>query len=171
MRAFFAIFAAVLAFIQVAAAIPPACLLAALGVQDNPTDLKAVCGDLQDAVQGNLTDACHTDMLPKAYEVYSSKCLEEGVTVADLPTSTSSAHSSTGTASTTGTSTGVVSVSASTTPTGSTTGTSGGASTSATDSASTASPTDSGAMATGPSSFLFAAAALLATGLTSVVFL
>ncbi|KAI1781210.1 hypothetical protein F4818DRAFT_32649 [Hypoxylon cercidicola] len=172
MRAFFAIFAAVLAFVQVAAAMPPACLLAALGVQDNPTDLKAVCGNLQHAIQGNLTEACHPNMLPKAYEAYSSKCLEEGMTVADLPTSTSSAHSSTGTASTTGTSsTGVVSVSASATPTNSATGTSGSSDTSSASATTTAAPTDSAGMATGPQPFLFAAAALLATGLTSVLFL
>ncbi|KAI1400395.1 hypothetical protein F4819DRAFT_368346 [Hypoxylon fuscum] len=176
MRAFFAIFAAVLAFVQVAAAMPPACLLAALGVQDNPTDLKAVCGDLQDAVQGNLTENCHKEMLPTAYKVYSSKCLEQGVTVADLPTSTSSAHSSTGTASSSATGTGSVSVSASATPTDSASGTTGGSSTggsgtSATESSSTASPTTNAGMATQPQSFLFAAAALLATGLTSVVFL
>lgn len=86
--------------------------------------MKAVCGDLQDAVQGNLTENCHKEMLPTAYKVYSSKCLEEGVTVAGLPTSTSSGHSSTGTASASGT--GSVSVSASATPTESASGTTGG---------------------------------------------
>ncbi|KAI2634132.1 hypothetical protein GGS26DRAFT_589976 [Hypomontagnella submonticulosa] len=168
MRPFFAIFAAILAFIQVAAAIPPACLLAALGVQDNPSDLKAVCGDLQDAIQGNITQNCHTDMVPKAYEVYSSKCLEQGVTVADLPTSTSSSasHSSTGGPSSTGT--GPASNSA--TPTDAASGTTGGASTSNTGSGSSPSPTNAG-MAMGPQPFLFAAVALLATGLTSVIFL
>ncbi|KAI1373810.1 hypothetical protein F4677DRAFT_189785 [Hypoxylon crocopeplum] len=170
MRSFFALFASILAFVQIAAALPPACLLAALGVQDNPSDLKAVCGDLQDAIQGNLTDACHTDMLPKAYEVYSSKCLEQGVTVADLPTSTSSAHSSTGTASTTGT--GSTSVSASATPTDDATPTSGDSSSSSTtESSGAASPTGNAGMATEPQPFLFAAAALLAMGLTSIVFM
>ncbi|KAI2631850.1 hypothetical protein GGR54DRAFT_2530 [Hypoxylon sp. NC1633] len=170
MRVLFAMFAAVLAFIQVAAALPPACLLSALGVQENPTDLKAVCGDLQHAIQGNLTEACHKDMLPKAYEVYSSKCLAEGVTVSDLPTSTSSGHSSTGTASTTGTSTGIASTSA--TPTGGATTTSGGSSSGSTTQASnTATPTGNAGMATEPRPFLFAAAALLATGLASVIFL
>ncbi|KAI0385408.1 hypothetical protein F5Y04DRAFT_245778 [Hypomontagnella monticulosa] len=169
MRSFFAIFAAVLAFIQVAAAIPPACLLAALGVQDNPSDLKAVCGDLQDAIQGNITQNCHTDMAPKAYEVYSSKCLEQGVTVAALPTSTSSSasQSSTGSASSTGT--GPASNSA--TPTDAASGTTGGDSTSNTGSGSSPSPTTNAGMATGPQPFVYAAAALLATGLTSVIFL
>ncbi|KAI8959433.1 hypothetical protein F5Y11DRAFT_350492 [Daldinia sp. FL1419] len=163
MRAFFAIFTAVLAFFQVAAAIPPACLLAALGVQDNPSDLKAVCGDLQHAIQGNLTSNCHKDTLPKAYDVYSSKCLEQGVTVAKLPTSTSSAHS-TGTASASGV------VSASATPTDGASVTSG-ESESATESGSNPSPTGNAGMATEPKPFLFAAAALVATGLTSVIFL
>ncbi|KAI0130807.1 hypothetical protein F4814DRAFT_444947 [Daldinia grandis] len=170
MRAFFAIFTAVLAFFQVAAALPPACLLAALGVQDNPSDLKAVCGDLQHAMQGNLTSNCHKDILPEAYKVYSSKCLEQGVTVAKLPTSTSSAHSSTGTAS--ASATGVKSVSASATPTGDATVTSGESeSGSSTESSSTPVPTGNAGTATEPKPFLFAAAALLATGLTSVIFL
>ncbi|KAL7623923.1 hypothetical protein AAE478_005480 [Parahypoxylon ruwenzoriense] len=166
MRASFAISAAVLAFVQVAAATPPACLLAALGVQDNPSDFKAVCGDLQEAIQGNLTDSCHEDMLPKAYSAYSSKCLEEGVTVAKLPTATSSAassSSSSGSASSTGP------ASSSATPTGSTSAE--GSSSSATDSSSSAVPTGNAGQATEPQPFLFAAAALLATGLTSVVFL
>ncbi|KAI0843511.1 hypothetical protein F5Y06DRAFT_291428 [Hypoxylon sp. FL0890] len=164
MRSFLAVFTAALASVHVAAALPPACLLAALGVQDNPADFKAVCGTLQDAVQGNLTDHCHTDTLSQAYEVYSSKCLEEGVTVASLPTSTSSAHSS-GTASATGPS------SASATATGSTTGTTGDSTTSTTGSSSSATPSGNAGMATEPRPFLFAAAALLATGLTSVIFL
>ncbi|KAI0181284.1 hypothetical protein GGR52DRAFT_523619 [Hypoxylon sp. FL1284] len=167
MRSFFAIFAAVLAFVHVAAAIPPACLLAALGVQSNPTDMKAVCGDLQHAIQGNLTEACNKDMLPKAYEAYSSKCKAEGMTVSDLPTSTSSGHSSSGTASPS--SSGVSSVPAN--PTGDASNTSNDSPASTTDSSTTASPTDSAGMATAPQSFLFAAAALLATGLTSTVFL
>ncbi|KAI1107415.1 hypothetical protein F4804DRAFT_199049 [Jackrogersella minutella] len=167
MRPSFALFTAVVASVQVSAALPPACLLAALGVQDNPADLKAVCGDLQNAVAGNLTDSCHTDALPQAYEVYSSKCLAEGVTVAGLPTSTSSGASSTGTASVTGSG----SVSATATSTSSTTGSSGSAdSATATGSTSAGYPT-SAAMATEPQPFLFAAAALFATGLTSVLFL
>ncbi|KAI1659289.1 hypothetical protein F4813DRAFT_27635 [Daldinia decipiens] len=172
MRAFFAIFTAVLAFFQVAAAIPPACLLAALGVQDNPSDLKAVCGDLQHAIQGNLTSNCHKDTLPVAYGVYSSKCLEEGMTVAKLPTSTSSAQSSTGTASATGVKSVSASASASATPTGDATATSGQSeSSSTTESGSTPTPTGNAGTATEPKPFLFAAAALLATGLTSVIFL
>ncbi|KAI1136542.1 hypothetical protein F5Y05DRAFT_96675 [Hypoxylon sp. FL0543] len=164
MRSSLAVFTAVLASVHVAAALPPACLLAALGVQGNPSDLKAVCGTLQHAVQGNLTDNCHKDALPQAYEVYSSKCLQEGVTVAALPTSTSSssAHSS-GTASASGPN------SASATPTGTT-----GDSTSTTgssSSSSSATPSGNAGMSTEPRPFVYAAAALLATGLTSVVFL
>ncbi|KAI1481317.1 hypothetical protein F4774DRAFT_408033 [Daldinia eschscholtzii] len=175
MRAFFAVFTAILAFVQVAAAIPPACLLAALGVQENPSDLKAVCGDLQHAIQGNLTSNCHKDVLPEAYKVYSSKCLEQGVTVAKLPTSsTSSAHSSTGTS--TASATGSNSVSASATPTSDSTVNNSGESgsdsaTSSTESGSTSVPTGNAGMATEPKPFLFAAAALFATGLTSVIFL
>ncbi|KAI1210502.1 uncharacterized protein F4807DRAFT_68569 [Annulohypoxylon truncatum] len=168
MRPSFAVFTAVMASVQVHAAMPPACLLSALGVQQNPTDMKAVCGDLQDAIQGNLTSACHTDVLPQAYKVYSSKCLAEGVTVAALPTSTSSGASSSGSASATGS--GVASVSA--TATGSSSGSSEASnSASATSSSSSAAATGNAGMATEPQPFLYAAAALFATGLTSVLFL
>lgn len=71
-------------------------------LQGNPTDLKALCGDLLTPMQGNLTESCDSAALPEAYEVYSSKCLAEGVTIAGLPTSTASGSSSTGTASATG---------------------------------------------------------------------
>ncbi|KAI0900748.1 hypothetical protein F4806DRAFT_449795 [Annulohypoxylon nitens] len=165
MRPSFAVFTAVMASVQVQAAMPPACLLSALGVQDNPTDMKAVCGDLQDAMQGNLTEACHTNVLSDAYKVYSSKCLAEGVTVAALPTSTSS-----GSASASATGSGVASASAS--ATGSSSGSSEASNTaSATSSSSSASPTGNAGMATEPQPFLYAAAALFATGLTSVLFL
>ncbi|KAI1388682.1 uncharacterized protein F4822DRAFT_429298 [Hypoxylon trugodes] len=164
MRPSFALFTVGLAAVQVSAAMPPACLLAALGVQDNPSDLKSVCGTLQDAIQGNLTDHCHTDTLPKAYQVYSSKCLDQGVTVAALPTSTSSGHSSSGTASASSP------ASASATPTDGATGTTGDASTTS-GSGSSATPTGNAGMATEPQPFLYAAAALFATGLTSVLFL
>ncbi|KAI1460934.1 hypothetical protein F4805DRAFT_350240 [Annulohypoxylon moriforme] len=167
MRPSFAVFTAIMASVQVRAAMPPACLLSALGVQQNPTDMKAVCGDLQDAMQGNLTDACHTDVLPQAYKVYSSKCLAEGVTVAALPTSTSSGSSS---SSASATGSGVASVSA--TATGSSSGsTDASNSASATSSSSSASPTGNAGIATEPQPFLYAAAALFATGLTSVLFL
>ncbi|KAI2468310.1 hypothetical protein F4781DRAFT_399085 [Annulohypoxylon bovei var. microspora] len=167
MRPSFAVFTAVMASVQVRAAMPPACLLSALGVQANPTDMKAVCGDLQDAVQGNLTNACHTDVLPAAYKVYSSKCLAEGVTVAALPTSTSSGQSSTGSASATGS--GVASASA--TATGSSSSTSDASTSTSATSSSSATPTGNAGVATEPQPFLYAAAALFATGLTSVLFL
>ncbi|KAI0161494.1 hypothetical protein GGR57DRAFT_454974 [Xylariaceae sp. FL1272] len=80
MRLIFAIQA--WASVQISAATPPACLLSALGIQENPADVKAMCSQFQQAVMRNLTNACHpTDDLSSAYNVYSSKCLEEGITV------------------------------------------------------------------------------------------
>ncbi|KAI8630980.1 hypothetical protein F5Y19DRAFT_474102 [Xylariaceae sp. FL1651] len=162
MRAFFGIFAAILAFIQIAAAVPPACLLAALGVQENPSDLKAVCGDLQHAVISNMTDACHKDTLPQAYTVYSSKCLDEGVTVSKLATATPTASS-----------TGITSVSATTTagPTGTSGSGSSSSPSSSTSPSATPTPSGNAGPTTQPQSFLFAAAMLLATGLTTVILL
>ncbi|KAI0598740.1 hypothetical protein F4775DRAFT_554180 [Biscogniauxia sp. FL1348] len=161
MRASAGILAAVLAAVPLATATPPACLLSALGLQGNPSDIKAVCGDLQSAVRGNLTNACSDDMLPTAYEVYSSKCLAAGVTVSSLSTSS--------TASATASSSGVASNSA--TATSDATSTSGD-STSGTSTASSSSSTATGAgAATEPQPFMFAVAALLATGLTSVILL
>ncbi|KAI0013233.1 hypothetical protein F4779DRAFT_564546 [Xylariaceae sp. FL0662B] len=172
MRASFAIFAAVAAFGNFATAdTPPACLLAALGVQDNPSDIKAVCGDLQSAVQGNLTENCNKSILPEAHKAYASKCKEAGVTVSDLPSSTSSSGGSSKTSSPSGTSSGSGSGSASATPTDGASGTSGSDTGSATASSSNAAATDSAGQAAEPQRFLYAAAALLATGFTSVIFL
>ncbi|KAI1083756.1 hypothetical protein F5B20DRAFT_525306 [Whalleya microplaca] len=171
MRASIALFAAVSAFVNVAAAdTPPACLLSALGVQPNPSDIKAVCGDFQSAVRGNLTSNCNKNILSDAYEAYADKCKDAGVTVADLTSSTSAGSSKTSSPSATGTGSG--SGSASATATDGASATSGGSGTgAATVSSTQASPTDSAGQATGPQPFLYAAAALLATGLTSALFL
>ncbi|KAI5862416.1 hypothetical protein GGS23DRAFT_572296 [Durotheca rogersii] len=166
MRASFAVSAAVLAFVQVAAATPPACLLSALGVQGDPTDFEALCGTLQPAIRGNLTESCQTGVLSQAYDAYSSKCLEQGVTVSKFPTSTSSAASSSATSSRSSTVTGPASSSATPTQDAEV----AGSSSTPTGSDDSATPTGAG-QATEPQPFLYAAAALLATGLTSVLFL
>jgi hypothetical protein len=73
--------AAFLAIVQFAVATPPACLLAALGKQSNPSDLKLVCNDLQKVMLSNLTDVCKGGALSGAYNVYSSTCGSVGVKV------------------------------------------------------------------------------------------
>ncbi|KAI1506632.1 hypothetical protein F5X99DRAFT_11443 [Biscogniauxia marginata] len=163
MRVSAGVLAAVLASVPLAVATPPACLLSALGLQGNPSDIKAVCGDLQTAVRGNLTNACNDDILPTAYEVYSSKCLAAGVTVSALSTSS--------TASATASSSHVASSSA--TPTSDATETTGDdASGTATESGSSSTAAATGAgSATEPQPFMFAIAAILATGMTSVILL
>jgi len=140
------VFAAFVAIIGFAVAGPPACILAALGQQPNPADIKAVCGTLQSNMLSNITEVCSGDALGGAYDVYSSTCLGSGVTVSALPTPTG--QTATGTAK-------------ATSPGASGTGPSG------------ASQTDSkgGAGAVAPQPLIFAASGLLATGLAAVLFL
>jgi hypothetical protein len=75
--------AAILAFVQVSVATPPACLLAVMGIQSNPADLKLMCDGMQNAVIGNLTQVCHGATLNPAYTVYSSTCSGVGVKVGE----------------------------------------------------------------------------------------
>ncbi|KAF5869860.1 putative gpi anchored cell wall protein [Botrytis fragariae] len=75
-------------------ATPPACLLAAINVQSDPSDLKALCGTLEDAVAGNITDKCSGDNYKEAVSSYQATCFEgAGVNI----TITSSSASATGT--------------------------------------------------------------------------
>lgn len=61
---------------------PPACLIAAVGVQENPADVKALCGTLEDAMIGNITEWC-TDAVKEeeALDVYVDTCKAIGVTI------------------------------------------------------------------------------------------
>jgi uncharacterized membrane protein YgcG len=108
--------AAFLALVHVAVATPPACLLAALGIQSNPSDVKLLCDGLQKSMIGNLTQVCKGPSLDGAYGVYASTCQSVGVKVAALPTSSSSAS---GPAATGGSGSGSGSGSGTTTGTGS----------------------------------------------------
>lgn len=78
------VLAAILACVQFAIATPPSCLLAALGQQPNPADMKAVCDGLQSAMLANLTDVCHGGDLDSAYNTYSTTCSGVGVKVGKL---------------------------------------------------------------------------------------
>ncbi|TGO69712.1 hypothetical protein BELL_0760g00070 [Botrytis elliptica] len=57
-------------------ATPPACLLAAINVQSDPSDLKALCGTLEHAVTGNITDRCSGDKYKEAVSSYQATCFE-----------------------------------------------------------------------------------------------
>ncbi|TGO61586.1 hypothetical protein BCON_0026g00300 [Botryotinia convoluta] len=57
-------------------ATPPACLLAAINVQSDPSDLKALCGTLENAVAGNITDKCSGDNYKEAVSSYQATCFE-----------------------------------------------------------------------------------------------
>ncbi|KAF6843171.1 hypothetical protein CMUS01_02384 [Colletotrichum musicola] len=64
---------------------PPACLLAALGAQGNPSGVENICVNLQTPMLGNITTLCEGDATTRAYNVFSNTCKEVGVSVAPLP--------------------------------------------------------------------------------------
>ncbi|KAB8300912.1 hypothetical protein EYC80_002838 [Monilinia laxa] len=90
-------------------ATPPACLLAAINAQDHPSDLKSLCGTLENAVAGNITQMCKEGSYKEAVSAYKATCLEgAGVTItltssSSVSTSTSTSATKSGTASTSGT--------------------------------------------------------------------
>jgi hypothetical protein len=52
--------------------------------QSNPSDLTALCGTLESAMAGNITEKCSGTPLKDAVAVFSSTCLAQGVTVCEL---------------------------------------------------------------------------------------
>ncbi|KAK4496121.1 hypothetical protein PRZ48_012100 [Zasmidium cellare] len=78
---------------QVAVAAPPACLLAAVNTQDEPSDMKAVCGTGASAVKKYISSNCG-DNADAANDAFEEQCKDAGVTV-----STSSSASKSGSAS------------------------------------------------------------------------
>ncbi|GJC85925.1 hypothetical protein ColLi_08763 [Colletotrichum liriopes] len=139
-----------------AAAVPPACLLAALGQQPSPAGVETLCDDLMSAMLGNLTSVCQGNDLKPAYDAYASTCSEIGVKVDDLPSASSISPAATLTPEPSG------STSPDTTPTPS-------SPTSTGDSPQGSKPSAAGAIA--PHAFLFTVIGLSATGFVSVVFL
>jgi len=107
------IFAALTFLVNFVVATPPACLLAALQVQSNPSDVTSLCGTLQRQMEGNITEKCDGDA-NAVMSIYADTCKAKGVTIS-IPSSTSSS-SSTGSAAATTTGSGSA---ASTTGTGS----------------------------------------------------
>ncbi|TGO69197.1 hypothetical protein BOTNAR_0014g00500 [Botryotinia narcissicola] len=92
-------------------ATPPACLLAAINVQSDPSDLKALCGTLEHAVAGNITDKCSGDNYKEAVSSYQATCFE-GAGVNITITSSSTSATGTNTASVSGSSSGSASATA-----------------------------------------------------------
>ncbi|KAF7924796.1 hypothetical protein EAE99_006273 [Botrytis elliptica] len=142
-------------------ATPPACLLAAINVQSDPSDLKALCGTLEHAVTGNITDRCSGDKYKEAVSSYQATCFEgAGVNI----TITSSSASATGTNTASISGSGSASASASATATGSGAKATGTASATGSSASATGSTTGaSAATATG------AAGALVVPGFLGVV--
>ncbi|GKT47194.1 uncharacterized protein ColSpa_07375 [Colletotrichum spaethianum] len=141
---------------SVAAAVPPACLLAALGQQANPASVEKLCENFMSAMLGNLTSVCQSNDLKPAYEAYASTCSEIGIKVADLPSASDISAAPTSTPEPSG----------STEPDATPTPTSP---TSTGDSSQESKPSAAGAIA--PHAFLFTVLGLSATGFVSVVFL
>ncbi|KAL8829331.1 MAG: hypothetical protein Q9170_006215 [Blastenia crenularia] len=118
---FLAIFAA---STQLVAALPPACLLAAINTESNPADLPTLCGSDSDSskVQAQIKQLCggNTDAAMKAYKETcgSAGKTDELLIVFILATSSGSESSST-TSSSSSSSTGSDSSSTVTTSTGS----------------------------------------------------
>ncbi|TGO90225.1 hypothetical protein BPOR_0074g00320 [Botrytis porri] len=132
-------------------ATPPACLLAAINVQSDPSDLKALCGTLEHAVTGNITDKCEGDSYKEAVSSYQATCFEgAGVNI----TITSSSASATGT--------NTASISGSTSASATATATGSGAK--ATGTASATGSSGSSASATGSTAGASAATATGAAG-------
>ncbi|RDL38041.1 Uncharacterized protein BP5553_05474 [Venustampulla echinocandica] len=151
---------AIMALARVAIATPPACLLAALGAQSNPADLKSLCGTLVPQLSGNITEKCSGDARSAAISAYSATCLSsESVTI----TISSSSSSKTGSATATTTGSG----SAIAKPTGSATSGSGSGNAAGTATGTGAAPSgtgSSGAGSTSPQFAMYMAPVVLAAG-------
>ncbi|TGO12831.1 hypothetical protein BTUL_0081g00070 [Botrytis tulipae] len=151
-------------------ATPPACLLAAINVQSDPSDLKALCGTLEQAVAGNITDKCSGDNYKEAVSSYQATCFE-GAGVNITITSSSASATGTNTASTSGSGSG----SASATATGSgakATGTASATGSSGSSASATGSTTGaSAATATGGTGALVVPGFLGVVGLVGAVLL
>ncbi|KAK2058846.1 hypothetical protein LY76DRAFT_43549 [Colletotrichum caudatum] len=141
---------------NLAAATPPACVLAALGQQASPAGVDALCNEFMPAMLSNLTSVCQGADLKPAYDAYASTCSEIGIKVADL---TSPSNISAAPTSTSGPS---ASNSPDATLTPSSPTTSG-------DDPQESKPSAAGAIA--PRAFLFTGLGLSVTGFVSVVFL
>lgn len=167
----------VLAFAVRVLAVPPACLLAAVNTQDEPSDLDAICGDDAQDVQEAIVSLCG-DNQSLAQSAFISTCSAAGSSVAPY----TATHTSESTATASGTfiyttavynsdcdcTTTIVTsaTSGAAVSTGLATATSGGAS--ATNTAGSSSATDNAA-ADAKQVGSFAAAAIAIAGVVAVL--
>ncbi|KZL86686.1 hypothetical protein CI238_04217 [Colletotrichum incanum] len=156
-----AVIAAFTGLANFVAAVPPACLLAALGQQPSPAGVETLCDDFMYAMLGNLTSVCQGNDLKPAYDAYASTCSDVGIKVDDLPSASSISPAPTLTPEPTG------STVPDATPTPSSPTNTGEPSNG--DSPQGSKPSAAGAIA--PHAFLFTVIGLSATGFVSVVFL
>ncbi|KAL2355612.1 hypothetical protein BJ546DRAFT_971143 [Cryomyces antarcticus] len=104
------IFAVLAISAKLAVATPPACLLAAVNVQSDPADLKAVCGNAT-SVESTISNICGSNVQP-AMSAFSSVCKSAGMTVPPISTAPTASISTTASDSISATSTDSSSASA-----------------------------------------------------------
>ncbi|CAK3865903.1 Hypothetical predicted protein [Lecanosticta acicola] len=78
---------------HVAVATPPACLIAAVNTQDDPSDLKSVCGDGASVVKKYISSNCG-DSQDAANSAFMDVCKDAGVTVSSSASSSGTATKS-----------------------------------------------------------------------------
>jgi len=79
---------ALLALANIVAAVPPACLLAAVNKQDNPADLAKICGSDSVSVQRDIVSVCDQSDISKALQAFAKSCGEAGKQVSLIDTAT-----------------------------------------------------------------------------------
>jgi len=87
---------------RLALATPPACLLAAVNTQDDPTDMQSICGHNASDLQSFLNKNCG-DNKKAALSAFSDVCQSAGITVHEA-TASASASDESSTATKTGSS-------------------------------------------------------------------
>ena len=66
---------------SIIAATPPACLLAAVNIEQNPSDLSVVCGKDATKVQSAIASMCTGSNVAQAQSAFVSTCSGAGVSV------------------------------------------------------------------------------------------
>lgn len=74
--------------VRVFAAVPPACLLSAVNIQDAPGDLDAVCGDEALEIQEAIASMCTGDNISVAQSAFISTCSVAGSSVGESSSTT-----------------------------------------------------------------------------------
>jgi cobalamin biosynthesis Mg chelatase CobN len=131
---------------RVAAAAPPACLLAAVNTCENPADIKNICSNESDKVTSYITKNCG-DYEDAATKWFKETCEDAGETISGGSSNSSSSSSTASSSGSKTSSASVLSTAGTAGPT--TTGNAGTSPTSAAGSASSGSPSEGGATRVG----------------------